>query len=252
MPTSPPKPAASRPVWISHRGFKLFAVENTRAAFDAAVAQGFNVLETDLRLTADGHVVLHHDPTLVRLAKVPTEIAASSRAELERVRLPYGARLLFLDEFMDAYREQQWVFDVKPETGRATLDFLAQRVAKRGDASLLAKTTFTVWSLADQRHLERVLPGAKAYAREAECWRAGLSVLAGTPALGGMRAGTVYAVPPRLWGVELYTDAKVGAYHRHGARVLAFLPETEQDTRRAIQVGVDEILTNGPILAEHA
>ena len=73
------------PLWISHRGYKAHAVENTRAAFEAAVAHGFTALETDLRRTRDGHLVLHHDPTLDRLAGDPRVVAGLTRAQLERV-----------------------------------------------------------------------------------------------------------------------------------------------------------------------
>lgn len=47
-------------VW-AHQGASLEAPPNTFAAFDLALTQGADVLETDLRLTRDGVVVLLHD-----------------------------------------------------------------------------------------------------------------------------------------------------------------------------------------------
>jgi len=51
---------------IAHRGDSANAPENTMAAFDAAVQQGFLHFETDAQLTADGQVVILHDEQLGR------------------------------------------------------------------------------------------------------------------------------------------------------------------------------------------
>ncbi|MFT3953922.1 MAG: glycerophosphodiester phosphodiesterase [Piscinibacter sp.] len=47
-----------------HRGARGLAPENTLAAFERALAIGVSTLETDVHLSADGVVVLHHDPSL--------------------------------------------------------------------------------------------------------------------------------------------------------------------------------------------
>lgn len=47
---------------IAHRGASADAPENTLAAFALAWEQGADAIETDLRRTADGVVVAHHDP----------------------------------------------------------------------------------------------------------------------------------------------------------------------------------------------
>jgi glycerophosphoryl diester phosphodiesterase len=51
---------------IAHRGFSSDAPENTYDAFDLAIAHGFNNIETDVQLTADGVAVLIHDTALDR------------------------------------------------------------------------------------------------------------------------------------------------------------------------------------------
>ena len=47
-----------------HRGARGLAPENTLAAFERALEIGVSTLETDLHLSADGVLVLHHDPAL--------------------------------------------------------------------------------------------------------------------------------------------------------------------------------------------
>lgn len=47
-----------------HRGARGLLPENTLAGFERALALGVTTLEMDLALTADGHVVISHDPRL--------------------------------------------------------------------------------------------------------------------------------------------------------------------------------------------
>src|SRR4051794_25396135 len=46
---------------IAHRGASGYAPENTRAAFDRAIAMDAAMIETDVQMTADGQLVLWHD-----------------------------------------------------------------------------------------------------------------------------------------------------------------------------------------------
>lgn len=50
----------SRPLIVAHRGASGVFAENTRAAFLHAAALGSDLIETDLHLTADHHVVCTH------------------------------------------------------------------------------------------------------------------------------------------------------------------------------------------------
>ena len=56
---------AARPV-IGHRGNRAFAPENTVESFAQAVAAGADAIEFDVRVSADGVAVVHHDPTVER------------------------------------------------------------------------------------------------------------------------------------------------------------------------------------------
>lgn len=54
-------------IWVAaHRGFSEKYPENTMEAFRAAVALGVDQIETDVRITADGELVLHHDAAVDR------------------------------------------------------------------------------------------------------------------------------------------------------------------------------------------
>ena len=53
---------------VAHRGYSEKYPENTRLSYEAAIAAGAHIVETDARLTADGQVVSCHDPDLKRIA----------------------------------------------------------------------------------------------------------------------------------------------------------------------------------------
>ena len=55
-----------RPIVVAHRGASAQHPENTIEAFEAAIAAGADAVEFDVRMTADGHAVVMHDPDVSR------------------------------------------------------------------------------------------------------------------------------------------------------------------------------------------
>lgn len=91
MPTAtqadPPKWLKQTPV--AHRGLHDIArgiPENSRAAFSAAVKNGF-AIELDVRLTADGMPVVFHDAELDRLCGKPGIVSQMTLAALKQEKL---------------------------------------------------------------------------------------------------------------------------------------------------------------------
>jgi glycerophosphoryl diester phosphodiesterase len=60
-------PAGGRPLVIAHRGGARESTENTIEAFQRAAKIGADGIETDLRLTRDGVVVIYHDERFGRV-----------------------------------------------------------------------------------------------------------------------------------------------------------------------------------------
>lgn len=60
-----------KPLVIAHRGGALESTENTIGAFERAVKIGADGIETDLRLTRDGVVVIYHDEYFGRVEGLP-------------------------------------------------------------------------------------------------------------------------------------------------------------------------------------
>jgi len=79
----------ARPV-IAHRGNRAHSPENTLFAFRQAVDLGAEALELDVHLTADGEVVVCHDPTVDRTTDGSGAISHKTLAEI--LELDAGAR----------------------------------------------------------------------------------------------------------------------------------------------------------------
>ncbi len=234
--------------WISHRGLHDVEVENTKAAFDAAIKNGFHILETDLRLTKDGHVVLCHDQDLKRLGGPEIPVGQLTREELSKIELKNSAHLMFFDQFVDHYAAQQWVFDVKPESARAVSEYLKAWAEKNHCSDwLMAQASFLFWKRSHQNYFKTFFPKAKFYARKSECYAAGICFLLNLDLFSGLEKGKVYSIPVEFLGIDLLKRRFVEKYHRRGAKVLCFLPNDSQ-AKKACLAQVDEIITNHRIL----
>ncbi|MDO5299489.1 MAG: glycerophosphodiester phosphodiesterase family protein [Clostridia bacterium] len=96
---------------VSHRGrFGGSIVENTLAAFEAALYCGADIIEMDVRRTRDGVLILFHDPSPQRLLGLTGKTEDYTLAELRAQPLinPIGEKSAFyvttLDEALDALK----------------------------------------------------------------------------------------------------------------------------------------------------
>ena len=74
-----------RPLVIAHRGFSGVAPENTLAAFEKAIEAGADMIELDVLLSKDGHVVVIHDDTLDRTTNGTGPVDARTLSELQKL-----------------------------------------------------------------------------------------------------------------------------------------------------------------------
>jgi glycerophosphoryl diester phosphodiesterase len=89
---------------IAHRGLhdaSAGVIENTAAAFSAAMAAGYGI-ETDLQISADGEAMVHHDDALGRLTEGDGLLADLSAAQIRKARFKVGSgQILTLGELCD-------------------------------------------------------------------------------------------------------------------------------------------------------
>ena len=91
------------PLAIAHRGGGAERPENTMAAFEHAVDLGYRCIETDVRATRDGVVVVYHDEQLDRLTGHAGPLAAHSWRELAELRVRGAEPIARLDEMLAAW-----------------------------------------------------------------------------------------------------------------------------------------------------
>jgi glycerophosphoryl diester phosphodiesterase len=78
---------------VAHRGNKVSLPENTLGAFERAVQEGADLLETDIRVSADGVFICFHDSTLERTTEGRGYVTGKSLAELQEVKIrPVGGQ----------------------------------------------------------------------------------------------------------------------------------------------------------------
>ena len=86
-----PRPRSGGPFLVAaHRGDRVHCPENSLAGFRRAIEAGADLLETDLRPTADGRFVCFHDRTLERTSSGRGEVERRSFQELAAFRLRRG------------------------------------------------------------------------------------------------------------------------------------------------------------------
>lgn len=93
---------------IAHRGASGAFPENTRLAFEKALAAGVDMIEIDCQLTQDGHVVVFHDEKLRRTAGAPGALRDRTLAQLKRLDIGKwrgkafrGEHILTLEEALE-------------------------------------------------------------------------------------------------------------------------------------------------------
>lgn len=90
---------------FSHRGITDSAVENSQAAFAKSDLLQFKAIETDIRSTKDGKLIIFHDKSCQRLLGIDTNITAVNWADIKNSPLIYNGEktqntVFTLDDFL--------------------------------------------------------------------------------------------------------------------------------------------------------
>jgi glycerophosphoryl diester phosphodiesterase len=134
-----------RPLALAHRGHSIAFPENTMAAFRAAIEAGVDAIESDVHLTADGHLVMLHDATLDRTTNGHGPVIERTLEEVlaldawGRFGEPFrGERVPTLEQLLDlaAGSGVFLILEVKGAHHAQALDIgtaVADRLAERGE-----------------------------------------------------------------------------------------------------------------------
>lgn len=214
------------PSVIAHRGASGHAYENSPSAFRRAVELGAEGIELDIHATADGALLVHHDPIVKGLGR----IAALPRRAFLDYRLPNGEPIPTLAEALSLSAGLAVWVEVKtlpPERDEALFQVLdagptPERYAVHGF---------------DHRIVERLgerRPGLRRGVLLASYLLDTIAVL--------RTAGA-----DTLWMETHLIDAPlVELVHQAGGRVIAWTANDDEEIRRLVQLGIDGICGNYP------
>lgn len=122
----------SAPLVVAHRGDPVSATENTLPALRRAVADGARLVEIDVRLTADGEVVLMHDATTERIWGDPRPVAEQTLAELRSLAIEDGTGVPTLAEALRAVTPSALLVDL-PDAATAAAAWEVVRAVRTVD-----------------------------------------------------------------------------------------------------------------------
>ncbi len=238
------------PIIFAHRGASAQAPENTLAAFELACSQGADAIELDAKLSADGEVMVIHDPTVERTTDGRGRVAELTLADLRA----FDAGSFFSEK----YRGEKI----------PTLDQVFESVGRRLFINV-ELTNYTTWydqlvekvCLLVRRHKleERVLfssflaSNLKKAAKLVPEVPRGLLIKGGW--LGawsrsfGFAFGNYAALHPKLVDVS---KREVSRVHRLKRRIHVWTVNQVEDVLRLNEWGVDGIITHDPQMALRA
>jgi glycerophosphoryl diester phosphodiesterase len=228
------------PLAIAHRGGAGLAQENSLAAFALASALGLRYLETDIRVTRDGHLVCFHDETLERVTSATGPVRSKSLRELRALRINGIEPIPTLDEALDAFPDQCFSVDLKDEVA---IEPLVKSLRRKGVAERVCIAgAWDGWL----GHVRREVPEVTT----ALGWRSLTALL--SCARTGLRPPKALAtaafahVPIKLGRVPIYVERLVAMSHDIGVRVVVWTVDEPVVIRRLLDAGVDAIITDRP------
>jgi len=236
-----PKSNAYHPLLIAHRGTRTAKPENTVMAFEYALANGMDAVETDPRFTKDGVIVLHHDGLLDTTTNCSGFISDKTYEELrycdacswfdKNLHCPIPT----LEEVLRLVKKhnKMVVIDLK-------VDGLAKPISKMAkDLNAERNCLISCWTDAQVEEFEENFPEAS---------RHRLSTL--QPLDYDM---DYFWLEENKMGVHGYsvgeayiTEKFVKAAHDHMMDVVGWCPETEARILQAYDQGWDGIMTDSP------
>jgi len=237
------------PLLFAHRGGRLEVVENSRAALEHTRHLGLTYFETDVHATADGVVVLHHDPDLDRMTDTSGLIADLTWDEVSRARDASGHAPVRLEEALADYPELRFNIDAKAEGALEPLVSLARRNVAR----------VCLASFSDSR-LARIRAAAPEVAtsmgqREIAAMVAisrlplGRATSVATSRLPAATAATCLQVPIRHRGIPVVTRRLLDLAHALGLGVHVWTVDDPATMVRLLDLGVDGLVTDVPSTA---
>ena len=255
--TTKPYLSLAVPWLVAHRGGSRIGPENTLAAFDRAATLGADAIETDVRLSRDGVVMVFHDEETGRLTGEPGTLEARDAAEIDRLDAAFsfsedggvsfplrgaGLRIPPFAEALRRYPRMRFNVDAKSEDP-ALADALARVVREaRAEERVCVGSFFD----AQAERLGALLPGVCRFLPEQAATRHVLAAKSGAAPVGLPGGYDLADLPARMGDLVVVDPPVIEHFHRLGIPVHVWTVDDEEEMRSLLDVGVDGIVTDRP------
>jgi glycerophosphoryl diester phosphodiesterase len=252
----------------AHRGASREFPENTLEAFRRAleIAPGC-LLETDVRMTRDGGIVIGHDDLLEMKTDATGPVSGKTRAEIASFDAGFGIsfdggmtfpfrgrcfRMPLLADALEAFPAARFSVDIKDNNLEAADGAMAV-IREKGALARVIVGSFHERVI---RQVRRTNPDAVTSCSKGEILRFVAQQKLGIPVL--VRCGGAAILVPEIvagrsneyigrgatGGVRIVTRRLIRAAHRRGIPVLAWTINQPDNMRRLIEWGIDGIVTD--------
>ncbi|EHL96700.1 glycerophosphodiester phosphodiesterase family protein [Acetobacteraceae bacterium AT-5844] len=233
----------------SHRGGAILWPENSLTAFHQTALLPVEQVEFDIHLSADGEVVVIHDPTLDRTTEAQGPVGARPLEELRRIRLKgtNGETIPTLEEVAAIFAPTPIALRMELKTGADGTPYpglLEKAGGILAEAGLLSRTTVTSFrlALAAEAAADACFGGRAIWLVSRLCWRD----LGADGVIAAARSAGVGAIAPHSGDCD---EAAAGACRAAGLSIGAYAVNGEETTRRILGLGVDVFTTDDPVTA---
>lgn len=229
------------PIAFAHRGFSRDGLENSMAAFAAAVDLGYQYVETDVHATADGVLVAIHDDTLDRVTDARGVIADLPWTTVSQARIGGREPIPRLEEILTTWPSLRVNIDVKADTAVMPTTAVVNR--------LHAHDRVLVGAFDDARR-RAVLHGMDAPVATSAGTATVRAFVVATrlptswPTRRATRAIDCLQVPERSGRTAVVTPGTIAAAHDAGVGVHVWTVDDPQDMHRLLDWGVDGVMTD--------
>ncbi|MBM7693616.1 glycerophosphoryl diester phosphodiesterase [Peribacillus deserti] len=253
----------SRPLVIAHQGGELLAPSNTMAAFDNAANLGVDVLETDLHITKDGHLVAIHDASVDRTTNGKGLVADLTLKEIQSLDAGYyfkdlngnysfrgkGVYIPTAEEIFKKFGHMRIEMEIKDDNPDERLDEMNEKL----------------WVLIKKYHMEdkilvasfdqNIISSFTNYSKGKTAIAAGSQEVRKfvifhkffLPNLYSPRAD-VHQIPTAQSGFDLTEEKVMDGAKRRGQNIHYWTIDDKATMKKLLSSGADGILTNRPDL----
>ena len=232
-----------RPMVCAHRGQSGLFPENTMAAFEAAVALGADLIECDVHLTSDGHMVVMHDADVKRttdgeglLSEMTLDEVRALDAGSWKSEEFAGEKVPLLDEVLANIAPRCLVNIEIKQHG------IAEQVARLiVDAGAVRTTSIVSFDVGDLEDAKRAVPelscGLITSGPEADTLEAAHELIS-----SALAAGANFIT----CGHRSVTETLLRECHLAGLILMAWTMDNPEDIQRMIDRQADALVSNYP------